>query len=91
MLEETKPELDFVPQHKRLLKETIKKMRTKKTHIVIEGDTRYHLQHIGARMGISRRLTYNDIIKLLILVFYKGRVNYAMDSPEAKAILEGSE
>ena len=78
----------FEPQHHHLPDEEIEKMKNKRMHITIHEDVGYHLRCTAALLTI-KKLTYNQIIKLLLLRFKypKGDLR---DRPEFKAILEGA-
>jgi len=78
----------FEPQHKAMAPEELEALRGQKMHITIDKTTGYQLRHTSARMGILKKMSYDQIIQLLILAFNKGSWKNAMEDQRAKTIIE---
>lgn len=57
----------FEPYALRPTNEELGKAKTTTVRIPIAGDTAFHLRNLAARMGIMHRISYDTIIRCLLL------------------------
>ena len=71
-----------------LSEETVKKLEASKTSVTINKHTHVVLRHIKARMGITQRITWDQLLQCLAVMFFKGKgFGVIRDSDEIKKIL----
>lgn len=81
-----KIEQKFKPEHKAPPPE-LRKPTGKNIHITIDMATGYQLRHATARMGLMRKLSYDEIVRLLLFIFYNRKSS--IDEAKAEFILKG--
>lgn len=78
----------FEPQHVKPTAEQLEKAKSEIVRIPIAGDTAFMLKHASARMGTLKRLTYNQVIQLLLIQFDLGKgFGTIRDHPRVTEIL----
>ena len=58
------------PEHKAVSREILQQRGKKRVHITIDQVTAFELRHAAARLGILKKLSYDQVIRILLARFY---------------------
>ena len=78
----------FQPYHLKPTQQQLEQANKKTVKISIKGDTAFLLRHAPAKMGTLKKLSYDETIKLLLIMFELGKgFGIIRDHPKIVAIL----